>query len=94
MLPGLLEMRAVALLLQQRQQRLQRRPDVAHHGEIDGGAAADLLRAEIDLRDADPGSPGIELPIGEVRPEHQQDITVEHGIVTGRNPISPVMPTS
>ena len=48
----LIEMRAVALFRQQRQQRLERRPDIADDAKIDRRAPSDLLRPEIDLRNA------------------------------------------
>src|SRR5437899_2014720 len=80
MLPGPVEMRAVALLLEQRQQRRERRADVADDAEIDRNAATDVLRPNIDLRDANTVSLWIELAIGEVGPEHQQDIAVAHGV--------------
>ena len=82
-------MRAVALLVEQRQQRLERRADVADDAEIDGGAAADVLRPDIDLRDADACSLRIELPIGEIGAEHQQDVAVAHGVVAGREADQP-----
>jgi hypothetical protein len=53
MLLRLGEMRAVALVFEQRQQRRERRADVADNAEINGGAAADVFGPDIDLRDAD-----------------------------------------
>ena len=83
------EMRAVALLLEQRQQRRERRAHVADHAEIDRRAAADVLRPDIDLRDADAAPSRIELPIGEIGPEHQQDVAVEHRVIAGREADQP-----
>ena len=82
-------MRAVALLLEQRQQRRERRAHVADDAEIDRRAATDVLRPEIDLRDADTAPSRIELAIGEVGPEHQQDVAVEHRVVAGREADQP-----
>jgi hypothetical protein len=77
------EARAVALFLQQRQQRGERCTDVADDADIDGGAAADVLRPDVHLRDANAVSLRVELTIREVGPEHQQDAAVEHGVVAG-----------
>src|SRR5271154_2344220 len=82
-------MRAVGFLVEQRQQGAERRLDVSYDAEIDRGAPSDVLRPDVDLRDADARSVRIELPIRKVRPEHQQDIAIEHGVVAGRVPDQP-----
>ena len=86
------KMRVVALLVEQRKQRRQRRAHVADHAEIDSGAAPDVLRPQIDLRDADTVSLRIELTIGEVGPEHQQHVAVPHGVIAGREANEPGHP--
>ena len=48
-----------------------------------------LLGPDIDLRDADARSLRIELPIGKVGPEHQQDVAVEHRVIAGRKADQP-----
>ena len=82
-------MRAVAFLLQQRQQGGERCLYVTDHAEIDRGAASNVLRPDIDLGNATRRSLRIELPIGKVGPEHQQDITVEHRVIAGREADQP-----
>ena len=47
------QMRAVALLVDERQQRGERCADIADNAEIDGRATSDVLRPNIDLRNAD-----------------------------------------
>src|SRR5262245_37537426 len=89
MLLRLAEVLAVALSLEQRQQRRQRCPDITDDAEIDGHAATDVLRSQIDLRDADAVSFRIELAIGEVGPEHQQDVAISHCKVSGREADEP-----
>ncbi len=58
--------------------------NVSDDREVDCRTAADVLRPDIDLRNARAAAFRIELPIREVRPEHQQDVAVEHRIVAGR----------
>ena len=72
----------VALLRDLRQQRRERAGDVADEAEIEPGAAAEVLAAQIDLRDLGLGR--VELPIGEIRAQHQQQVAVEHRVVAGR----------
>jgi hypothetical protein len=62
------ETRIVALLLEQWQQRGERGADIADDAEIDGGAAADVPRPDIDLRDLNAVSLRIELAIRESVP--------------------------
>ena len=71
------EVRAVASWRQLRQQRLDRGADVADEAEIEPGAAAEMLRPDVDLRDL--GVVGQELLVGEVRAEHQQHVAGMHG---------------
>jgi len=83
----LLEVAAVALLLELRQQRLDRFPHVAHHAHVDGRAPPDHFAALIDLRD--PHAARIELPIGKIGPEHEQHVAIEHGVVARGKPDQP-----
>src|SRR6516225_3155502 len=89
MLLRLAEVLAVALSLEQREKRRQRCPDITDNAEIDRHAAPDVLRSQIDLRDADTVSFRIELAIGEVGPEHQQDVAISHCKVSGREANEP-----
>ena len=85
MLPSI----TLEMLVEQRQQRRERRADVTDDAEIDGGTAADVLRPEVDLRNADAGPLGIELAIGKVGPEHLQDVAVAHRVIAGREADQP-----
>src|SRR5580693_849970 len=78
------EMSNVSVPLEAWQERVDGRAHVADHGEIDRCAAPDGLRLQIDLGDPDPRTARIELPIGEVRPEHEQDVAIDHRVITRR----------
>src|SRR4029077_15373167 len=54
------EMGAVALLLEERQQRRERRAHVTDDAEIDRNTATDVLRPQIDLCNADTAALRIE----------------------------------
>src|SRR5216683_3213755 len=75
------EMGAVALLADEREYSFNSRANVAHHAEIDRRAAADLFGPQIHLRDANPCAARIELAIGEIGAEHQENVAIEHGVV-------------
>src|SRR5271166_1973019 len=85
----LIEMPAIAIFLKARQQRLERRADVAYDAQVYRGATSDLFASDIDLRDAHRRSLRIELSVGEVRPQHQQHIAIEHGVVARREANQP-----
>jgi len=89
MLPRLGEVRAVGLLIEQRRQGRQCRADIAHDADIDGHAAADILTPQIDLSDANLGAVRVELAVGEIGAEHQQDVAIAHGVVAGREADEP-----
>ena len=75
-------MTPVALDLDARHERAERRPDLADNAEIDRNAAPDRLRTDIDLSDA--RVLGIEGPIGKIRAEHQERVAGFHGVIAGR----------
>jgi len=54
---------------------------VHHETVVDLGAPAELLAAEVDLHDG--RVRGKELLVREVRPDHQQEVTVHHGVIAG-----------
>jgi hypothetical protein len=89
MLPRLRQMGRVPVLLQQRQQRLDCRPDVAHDGKIDRRPATDVLSPDVDLGNAHARPLRIELPIGKIGAQHQQDIAIEHRVIAGGEPNQP-----
>ena len=86
------QMLTVGFLPQQRQQLTQRCAHIADNAEIDRRAAADVFRADIDLRDAHSAASGIKLPVRKIGTEHQQDIAVEHRVIAGREPDQPGHP--
>src|SRR5208337_1669636 len=79
--PGLGKMRTIAFRLKPRQERLKRCPDITDDAEVYCGAAAEMLRSEIDLSDAHAAALRIELPIWKIGPDHQQNVAVEHRII-------------
>src|SRR5882724_9966540 len=83
------EMSAVTLLADERQHSFNSRANVAHHAEIDRRAAADLFGPHIHLCDAYSCTARIELAIRKIGTEHQEDVAIEHGIVTRREPDQP-----
>jgi hypothetical protein len=90
----LIEVLAVAIFLEPRQQRRERGADLTNYPEVDRCTAPDLLCPNIDLRNAYRRSLRIELSIGEICPQHQQYVAIEHSVIADANPMSPVMPTS
>ena len=74
-------MGAVGLGFEQGKQRGERVLDGADEAEVDLGAAADLVAADVDLDDL--GVFGEELRVGKVGAEHQQNVAVFHGVVAG-----------
>src|SRR5262245_10306398 len=79
MLARLIEMFVVALGLQPRQQRCYGCAYIPHDADIDWRPPPDHLAAVVDLGDSRATTPRIELPVGEIGPQHQQDVTIEHG---------------
>src|SRR5215467_6065918 len=89
MLRRLIEVLAVAIFLEPRQQRLERRADVTDYAEVYWCTAPDLLCSNIDLRNAHRGPLWVELSVGEVSPQHQQHVAIEHGVVARREADQP-----
>ncbi len=75
------QMTPVALDLDARHERAERRPNLTDNAEIDRHAAPDRLRTDIDLGDARVF--GIEGPIGKIRAEHQKRVAGFHGVIAG-----------
>jgi hypothetical protein len=78
---------AVVLLLQGRQDRPDRLPDVADEPQVHTGPPADLLAPQVHLDDL--RLLGEELRVREVGPEHQQGVARHHRPVPGREPEQP-----
>ena len=74
-------MGAVGFRRQPWQQRVDRDAHVAHHAKIDRAAAAEVLGAQVDLCDL--GVARVELPVGEVGAQHEQQIALHHGVIAG-----------
>ena len=70
MAPRFREMGVVLFLLEQRRQGLERGAHAADKSEIDGRPPPEILRPDVDLRDASAVSARIELTIGKIRAEH------------------------
>src|ERR1700729_4668821 len=71
----------------------QSRYDIAHvadYAEIKPATAAQILAANVDLRDLGLGR--IELPIREISAEHEQGIATLHGVISGGKPDEPRHP--
>src|SRR5580658_3379380 len=85
-------MTAVPRLGKPREERLGGRAHVAYHAEGDRRASANLFPADIHLDDR--RFRWVELPIGKVRPQHQQEIGCLDRVISDVKPSSPVMPTS
>src|ERR1700692_2713238 len=77
MMTRIIEMRLIDLLVETRQQRSDRRGDIAHEAQLDRRAAAQVLGSDIDLRDVH-AALGIELSVREVSAEHQQSVAILH----------------
>ena len=75
------EMLAVALRLELRQQRLDGGADVTDDAEVELAAAAEILRPDIDLGDFGVGRQ--KLLVGKIGPQHQQHVAGVHGGVAG-----------
>src|SRR5258706_7146171 len=80
----LVEMVAVATLLNERNQEFNRSADITHHTDVDWRAAPDLFWSHIHLRDAHPRSKGIELTVWKVGAEHQEHVAIEHSEIARR----------
>src|ERR1700683_5659981 len=74
-------MTPVALDLDAGHERAQRRPDLPDNAEVDVDAAANRLRADVDLSDA--GLRRIEWPIGKIHAQHQKRVAGFHGVIAG-----------
>jgi hypothetical protein len=77
-----IEMGAVQLLFEQRDERLECIFDVTDEAKIYASAPPDLFAAIIDLNHSRIG--GKEIWIREVRSKHEQNIAVHHGVIAGR----------
>ncbi len=75
-------MGAGGLLHQQWLQRGQRVGDRSTQAEVDRGAPAEVAASHVDLDHA--RVLGIELLVGEVGAEHQEDVGLLDGLVAGR----------
>jgi len=81
MFASLVEMSAVSLLLEARQECVDSCAHVANYREIDRCSASDHFRPQVDLGDPDPRAAWVELSIGEIGPEHEQDVAIHHRII-------------
>src|SRR5262249_61279601 len=64
------------------------RANVAPYSHLDRCPPTDYFAASIDLGDPR-AAPRIELPIGKIGSEHEQDVAIEHGVVARRKPDQP-----
>ena len=76
------EMLAIGLRLQLRQQRTDRGADVTDKAEVELAAAAEIFRPDVDLRDLRVRRQ--ELLVGKVGPQHQQHVARMHRGIAGR----------
>jgi hypothetical protein len=88
-LARLVEVAAVALPFEAWQQRLDGRAHVTHHAHVDRRPPPDHLAASIDLGYPHAVPARIELPIGKIGPEHEQNVAIEHGVIARRKPDQP-----
>ena len=77
------------LLLHERQNRAQRRADIAVHRELERRAPAEPGRVPVDL---DRAGAREEVVVGEVGAEQQQQLRLVHGLVTGAVAEQPAHP--
>jgi len=85
-----IEIGAVGLALDQRSQLLQRVLHISNQAQIDRSATADLIAEPIHLNDLH--VLWVELLIGEVRSQHEQSVTVHHGVIARRKTKQPGHP--
>lgn len=82
-LPGSFERRiqeaAICARPDSRQQRLQRRRDVAHRRDIDRMSATEMRAVDVNLNDR--RLPRIELPPGEIAAEQQQRVALGQRVI-------------
>jgi hypothetical protein len=76
------EIGAVLLVGEQRQQRIESGLDLADQTQIDRRAAPDLFPTQVHLENF--CLLGKELRIGKIRAQHEQGIAVHHGVIAGR----------
>jgi hypothetical protein len=76
------EQRSVGLGLDVPQQRREREPGVADDRDVDAGAPADVLAAQVDLHDD--LALGIPVDVREVRPDHEQQVGGLKRLARGR----------
>jgi hypothetical protein len=77
------------LQIEQRHWRFKRRADITRNPEINRRAAPDLFRPDVDLRTPCRPALRIELAVGELGPQHEQDDIIEHGAVARREADQP-----
>ncbi len=73
------EVMAIGLGRELRQQRADGLTDIADHADIEPGAAAELARPDVDLRDSDVVRD--ELLVGKISAEHHQRVAAVHGMI-------------
>ena len=78
--------------LETQEQRLDGRADIADDAEVDGHAPPDDFAPDINLGDASPTAARIELAVGKIGPEHEQDVAVEHRVIARREADQPRHP--
>src|ERR1700692_2847772 len=88
MLDGPIQVLAILLLRQQREQGIERGSHVTDEPQMDRRATAELFRPDVNLRDAS-ASLRVKLTIGEIRAQHQQRIAVVHRVIAGRETDEP-----
>ena len=84
---AVIEMRAVALGLEPRQQPLDRGANVGEDSEIEPAATPEVFRPDVDLGDL--CVIGEELAIREIGAEHQKHVRVHHRVIAGREADEP-----
>ncbi len=87
---AVVEVGAVALGGEPRQEGAERRLHVADEGEVEPRAAAEVLGPDVDLRDLRLG--GVELAVGKVGAQHQERVALQHRVVAGREADQPGHP--
>jgi hypothetical protein len=75
---------SIRLVLEHGKERLQRLFHGAHNSHVHSGTTANLFATQIDLDDL--CVRWIELLVWKVAAEHQQRLTVHHGVIAGGEP--------
>src|ERR1700739_333410 len=78
----ILQMLLVFVLLQLWKQGSQSGLRVSDEAKVQLASASEVLSADVDLYDSRVF--GVEIPVGKVRAEHQQDFAIHHGVIAGR----------